>query len=118
MSNLFSIDRWDFFLINKLISFVLSQFSFLFLAISLGRKTFTSSLRDTDSFKMERNDRQSVNTFRVTSLNGYENLQVILSSFHIFLWETFSLRCRETNSIFSHRLRQAEHLDSVMHSDE
>ena len=33
MSNLFSIDRWDFFTINQLISFVFKSICFLFLAM-------------------------------------------------------------------------------------
>ena len=33
MSNLFSIDRWDFFPINQLISFVFKYLCFLFLAM-------------------------------------------------------------------------------------
>jgi len=33
MSNLFSIDRWDFFPINQLISFVLKWICFLFMAM-------------------------------------------------------------------------------------
>jgi len=69
---------------------------FYFFAISLGRKIFTSYYVKLTLY-MEQNNWQSVIIFTVTSLKGYENLQVTLSVLQIFLWEIFSLRCRETH---------------------
>jgi len=46
MSNLFYIDRWDFFAINRLISFVFISISFLFLAMCSFQCTLQSDFPD------------------------------------------------------------------------